>query len=124
MTIPAGEIAAMASTVADHLPDTCEIQRLNRTKDGQGGYTEAFSTVATVACKRAPAATGSGESETTAGDAIRSEIKWVFTLPTGTEVRASDQIEHDNRLFEVQVSTWDRGATDLATRAYCSEAGK
>jgi hypothetical protein len=44
----------MRAQVAQLLPDTCIIQQGANTPDGKGGFTESWSTLATVACRIDP----------------------------------------------------------------------
>lgn len=48
------QLNAMREQVAQLLPDSCTIQQTANTKDGKGGFTEAWTTVATVACRLDP----------------------------------------------------------------------
>ena len=57
--LSARELALMRQTVAGGLPDLCTVKRLVLSPDGQGGYTETWSTVySSVPCRLKPAGQG------------------------------------------------------------------
>lgn len=87
--IPADELTAIRETQNANLPDTATIQRVTRTSDAGGGFTLAWATVATVACRvvqpRQPVTLLSAQQETVYAD-------WIVTLPHGTDAQTEDQI--------------------------------
>ena len=52
--ISTARLAIMRAQAVQLQPDTCTIQQTSNTKDGKGGFTEAWTTVATVTCRLDP----------------------------------------------------------------------
>lgn len=110
------DIAAMRTTLNRTLPDTATIQRTTRTVDSAGGYTDAWTDFATVACRVAPA---NGREQTIAGrlDAVGT---WTITLPANTDVTSKDRIAVGSRTFEVVLPLRPR-SWELSRRVVCEE---
>jgi head-tail adaptor len=80
------------------MPDTAVIQRKTLTSDDAGGYTEGWTTIATVDCRVAPQ--GFTRDEEEIADRITAAKLWVITVPAGTDVDHSDRILVGSRTFE------------------------
>lgn len=115
--LTADELAAMRATVEDALPDTAQVQRRTLVSDGAGGYTESWSTVATVACRVARG--GQLPQERVIAERLTTTSIWTLTLPALTDVTAADRIVVASRTFEVV----DVGARsdEVARRVVCME---
>lgn len=116
--ISAGDLAAMQVVLAGSLPDTCTVKRNTPASDGQGGSTESWSTVATVACRISPG--GLSPQEQVMAARITSALVWVITLPQGTDVTAKDRITAGTRTFEVASPLAPR-SWELARRVMSTE---
>jgi len=117
MTIPASELIAMREAVEAILPDTCTIKRCSRTADGAGGFTEAWSDVATVKGRLAPA--GARPDERAVADRLGVLVEWALTLPALTDVGPGDRVSIGGRTLEV-VWVFTR-STEVARRVLCRE---
>ncbi len=98
--LTAAELAAMRSIQNDFMPGTAVIQRATLTPDGTGGYSESWQAVGTVRVRLYPQ-NSRAMAETVAGAQVLSVTRWFVTMPTGTEVSASDRLLIDNRTFEI-----------------------
>lgn len=76
------------------------IQRLLRTPDGTGHYSEVFSTIATVAGNLAQPTAGQMQNY---GYKVGSLATWQVRLPVGTNVEENDQLLTDSQTLRVQV---------------------
>jgi len=115
--ITAAELDAMRTTLNSSLPDTAQIKRKTLTSDNAGGYTEAWNTVATVACRVSP--TGQLPQERVIAERLTATSIWTLTLPALTDVRAEDRIAVGARTFEV-VGVLAR-SDELCRRMVCVE---
>jgi len=107
----------MRSTLNDSLPDTAQVQRRSLTGDGAGGFTESWSTVATVACRVAPS--GQSPQERVIAERLTATSVWTVTLPALTDVQSADRIVVGTRTFEV-IGVLAR-SDELARRVVCTE---
>lgn len=100
--LSAGEIDAMRSTVDDALPDQCVLNRLTRTPDGAGGWTDTWSAVATVACRVRPT-NQNNASEPVTAERLQGRSPFTVTLPHDADVRDADTIQRvgDTTALEV-----------------------
>jgi len=112
------EIEAMRTMQEAALPDTCTIKRRTLTSDGQGGYTESWSTVDTVNCRLSPA-TRLPEEIAQAGK-LTGTTAWIVTLDHDADVTAEDRLEIGSKTLEVLAvlsgKTWE-----TARRVICQE---
>lgn len=105
------ELAAMRATVAATYDQTAAIQRNAPANDGQGGQTESWSTVGTVACSVIPR-NGQAKLE---GERPVSVTLWTIYLPYGTAITAKDRLVVGSATYEI--TDLDEGAsyaTELA----------
>lgn len=100
--MPAPSAAVIARVASQHarltLPETATVQRVTRTPNDSGGWTEATATVATVKARLAPVGglgTGTGEGRIEVSD------QWYLTFPAGTDVRSGDHVVINGRTFNV-----------------------
>lgn len=93
------DTAELQGLVADLSPDVATITRVTPTPDGQGGATEAPSTVATVACKVKEI--GDRPLERQIADRLQGEVLVTITVPVGTDVKNTDQITVGSATYEV-----------------------
>ena len=115
--LSATEIDAMRSTLDDSLPDTAQVQRRTLTSDGAGGFTESWSTVATVACR--VASSGQSPQERVIAERLATASVRTVTLPALTDVRPTDRVVVGGRTFEV-VDT-PAPSYELARRVICTD---
>lgn len=112
------DLDAMRSTLNQSLPDTAQVQRVTRTSDGMGGFTETWATVATVACRVSPS--GNTPTEQVAAERVQDHVLWTLTLPAETDVTAADLIVVGSRTFEV-VGVLAPRSYEIATRVVAVE---
>lgn len=116
--LTASELSAMRSTLTGSLADTAEIKRRTLVSDGAGGYTESWSTVATVSCRVAPA--GRSGDERRIADRLTAIGAWLVTLPATTDIAVADRITVGSRTFEV-AGVLAR-SDEISRRVVCTEA--
>ena len=107
----------MRSTLEASLPDTAQVQRKTLVSDGAGGYTESWSTVATVACRVSPS--GRSPEERVIAERLAATSVWTITLPALTDVTVADRIVVGARTFEV-VGVLAR-TEEISRRVVCTE---
>lgn len=100
--MPAPSASTIARVGAQYerltLPETATVQRVTRTPNDSGGWTETTATVATVAARIAPAG-GSGARN--AEGRIEVTDQWWLTFPAGTDVDTGDRVVVGARTFNV-----------------------
>ena len=100
------------------LPEVCDVSRSTPSSDGQGGTTQSWSTVATVAARISPERRAPYEREVEG--AARLEKRWVITLPALTDVEPEDRLLINTRSFNVVGH--DGGRTfEICVRCRCLE---
>jgi head-tail adaptor len=123
--IDAGELAGLRDDLARLLPDICIIQRLSSSSDGGGGFTDAWTDLATdVACRIAPVAGGETTSvsrRASVGGRIIAETTHVVTLPYGQAITEADRIVIADATYDV-TQVRERGAWELHRRVEVKEA--
>lgn len=94
------QLNAMREQVAQLLPDSCTIQQTANTKDGKGGFTEAWTTVATVACRLDPM-DKPVQPETTAGrEAIKNQRR--LTVPWDAPIAVNRRVIIGSETYEIR----------------------
>lgn len=116
--LTANELASMAETCTDALPDTVNVLRLTRASDSAGGKTRTWATHATVAARVSPSATQGQEPEL--GARAANVAAWTITVPAGTDVTTADQIGWGTRRFEIRTVGSER-SWELDVRLGCVE---
>lgn len=94
------ELSEMRAEQEKQMPEVVYIQRLTRTPDGAGGWTETWQTVATTNGRIATNQRGAGE-EVRAG-AVTAYGEFVVTLPHDTELRQDDRLQINGAQYEVK----------------------
>ena len=93
------ELSEMRAEQEKQMPEVVYIQRLTRTPDGAGGWTETWQTVAMTKGRIAPSQRGAGE-EVRAG-AVTAYGEYIVTLPHDTELRQDDRLQINGTQYEV-----------------------
>ena len=107
----------MRSTLNASLPDSAQVQRKTLTSDGAGGFTELWTTAATVACRVSPS--GRSPEERAIAERLSSTSIWTLTVPALTDVQPADRIVVGSRTFEVVVAM--ARSTEISRRVVCTE---
>jgi len=94
------ELSEMRAEQEKQMPEVVYIQRLTRTPDGAGGWTETWQTVAMTKGRIAPSQRGAGE-EVRAG-AVTAYGEYIVTLPHDTELRQDDRLQINGVQYEVK----------------------
>jgi head-tail adaptor len=115
--LTADEITTMRSTLNTSLPDTAQVQRRTLTPDGAGGFTESWSTVATVACRLSPA--GRSPEERVIAERLTATSTWTLTVPALTDVQTADRVVVGSRTFEVAAAL--ARSSEISRRVICVE---
>lgn len=103
--LSARDLAGMRAECALVLDQTATIQRNTPANDGQGGQTESWASVGTVACHVLPR---SGQT-LLEGERPVSATLWTILLPVGTAITAKDRLVVDGATYEISAS--DVGAS-------------
>lgn len=110
--IGADEMTALRAVAESAMPDTCKVERQTKTSDGMGGYTESWSTTATVKCRIAENKHQNREHEI--GGKVQSSGSHIVRVPYATSVNESDRLV---------VTTGGRTRTMNINRVYESSYG-
>jgi hypothetical protein len=84
------EKAGIAADLLEMLPSSAQVRRASNTSDSLGGRSQAWSTVATVACRISPNSMNAAEGDIS--DKILNSEPYRIAFPVGTDVRVSDRI--------------------------------
>ncbi len=87
--VSAGNLAKMKAVQESNLPETAYIQRVTVT-NGADGWSDAWNTVSTV---NARLGEPKGEMEKSIASTITVGKVYVITLPVGTDVLDTDQVQ-------------------------------
>src|SRR5689334_12884479 len=98
--LSAAQIASMRATLAGVLSETAQIQRRTLTSDSAGGNSETWATIATVGCRHEPF--GRRQDEPIIAERLTSVVRWMISMPNGTDAQAKDRILIGSRTFEVE----------------------
>jgi SPP1 family predicted phage head-tail adaptor len=98
--LTAAEITAMRIVEESVLSSTATIQRHALTRDGMGGYSEAWTTVGTVVCDFWHISQR-GDRERVTGNQLTQVADWFVTVPYDTDITAKDRMVIEGRTFEV-----------------------
>lgn len=96
---------------------TADILRRVQVSDGMGGQTDTYGVVATLPCTFARGGAMPRERENTYTVQVIST--WVFVFAARTDIRTTDRIVCQGRLFEVVSGGY--GSYEIATRPVCIE---
>lgn len=115
--LSAKELAGMRATVAGGLPDLATVKRLMLTPDGQGGYSEAWSTVyESVPCRLKPAGQGT-RSGTEPGGQWHVASAWTITLAYDQPLSTGERVIIGGETYLV-LSVDDAGGERVMRQAY------
>lgn len=96
--LTSAELARMRTDIENlTLPDTCVIQSLTQTADGQGGHTESWSAAGTVSCRLD---NGSGNKRNVAAS-LNPFSSWVLTVPQSTTITTASRVVHGGETYSV-----------------------
>jgi len=100
MTLSTLELAQLRADQADYFPDTCTLQTVTRTADGQGGYTESWANTHTsVACRLSPEM---GRSNPQAeGEQLQELTFWVLTVAHNQTIDETMRVVHSSETYEI-----------------------
>lgn len=115
--VSAGNLAKMQATQESNLPETAYIQRQAIT-NGADGWSEAWTTVSTV---NARLGQPEGAMEKSVASTIVSGKVNVITLPVGTDVLDTDQIQINSVNYKVHWTNKDKSHA-TALRVVVTEA--
>ena len=111
--ISAGDLAAMKATLAESLPDSCQVWRNTPVSDNAGGTTDAWAMLSVADCRISPLARSDRLAELEVADRIAAVNSWILTFPVGTDVTEKDRIVSGVRGLEVASvlapRTWEIG---------------
>lgn len=112
--LPSAELAQLRTETERSFPDTCHILRRVMVDDGQGGQYEGEpQLIGPIRCRFSPS--GLTPTERLIAERVAPDHVWIATLPAGTEVRGSDQIKYEGRVYEVVAAQAPR-SWELARR--------
>jgi SPP1 family predicted phage head-tail adaptor len=94
------ELSEMRAEQEKQMPEVVYIQRLTRTPDGAGGWTETWQTLETTNGRIAPSQRGAGEE--VRGGAVKVYGEFIVTLPHDTELRQDDRLQINGTQYEVK----------------------
>lgn len=115
-----GDLASMRTVMDTSLPDTGVVWRRTLADDGQGGRTQTYSAVGTVACRLSPVSALSAGSEEVHGDRQTAIADRIITFPANTDVVPTDRIVVSDQTFEVLAIHAPR-SWEISTRVDCVE---
>lgn len=108
----------MKAVQDSNLPETAYIQALTKTSDGEGGYTEAWTTITTTTARIGEP---KGELEHEIAGKLGVGMVYVITLPSDTEVLDTDQIQINSINYHVHWTNANK-TQKTALRAIVTEA--
>ncbi len=79
------------------MPETVYVQRLTRTSDGAGGWSESWQTIATT--KGRIAAKSGDENEL--GGKTTAITTYLITLPSDTELTNTDRLQINGQQYQI-----------------------
>lgn len=116
MNLSTLELAQLRADQAGYWPDTCTIQTVTRTSDGQGGYTDSWAnTYTSVACRLAPEQGKYVES--LEGEQLTVITSWVLTVAYNQALDETMRVVHGSETYEI-VQLEDTHSYRTAKRAH------
>lgn len=103
-----GDLTSLRAVGEAFLPDSAVISRPARTSDSAGGYTSAYSDVATVKA-RVQTYARQQPTENVIGERVQAKTAFTIVLPALTDVRPGDRITIGSVVYEVNASLAPRG---------------
>lgn len=98
-------LAAMRAAIAELLPDTCTINAMVETSDGEGGITVAGSAIATAVACRMDTKQG---REIVSGGAVQAFISYMLSIPYDQAMQEDYQVVHNNITYAVKSINTDQ----------------
>ena len=86
------------------MDEVCVVSRFVRTRNDQGGPSDAYADVLTTVCRRTPRLQ-SGREYSVAGT-LMAEADWLISLPAETDVNVTDRLVIQGHTYEV-MGTFD-----------------
>ena len=112
------QIAAMQAVQNSNLPEVAYVQQLTKMPDGEGGHTEAWTTITTT---NARIGEPKGNLESEIAGRISVGVVYVITLPSNTELDLANQIQIRGKNYQIHWT--NQGKSHLtAIRAIVTEA--
>ena len=116
MTLSTQEVAQLRADQADFYPDTCTLQVVTRTGDGQGGWTETYAnTYTSVSCRLSPIRTS--QVELVEGAQVQAASRWVLTVAHNQAIDETMRVVHSGETYEIE-HLEDTHSNRTAKRAY------
>lgn len=102
MKVPTtADVTRMRATTAAVLAQTCSIQRVTATADGQGGWTESTTTVGSgIACRLAPM--GSPTNLDSRNNRLSAVDEFTLYVGTAQDIEESDRVTIDGVTYTVE----------------------
>jgi hypothetical protein len=110
--LTAGELSDMRDDLESLLPDTCVVQSLTQTSDGQGGFTDTWAASGTVVCRLD---NGSGQKANVA-QSVQPFSSWVLTVPQDASIGTDNRVVHGGETYAV-IALSDTGSWLAVQRA-------
>lgn len=106
--LEAADLAYMRESIAELLPDTCNILSVTETADGQGGISQTWGTAsASVSC-RIDVIRDPRMDELRAGASVRNFQATFLSLPYSATVTVSNRVEHGGLTYNVVSTNTDQ----------------
>jgi head-tail adaptor len=120
MSLTTSELTSMRACADTMLPDTCTIQRVTRTADGMGGYSETWADLATSVMCRAGTVNDAGGSEAVLKSlAPGTVLDLILTLKYNQDIDVKDRVVYASKTYQVEAVRNDHSWV-TAARAYLS----
>ena len=116
MTLSTQELTQLRANAQSFLPDSCTIQTVTRTGDGQGGWTETYAnTYTSVSCRLSPIRTS--QVELVEGAQVQAASRWVLTVAHNQAIDETMRVVHSSETYEIE-HLEDTHSNKTAKRAY------
>lgn len=103
--LTSAELEALRADLERTLPDTCVIQAVTRTADGQGGWTEVWAASGTVSCRMDQNSGNKGRQAA----AVQDFATFTLTVPYDTGLTALQRVVHAGETYNV-IGVTDTGS--------------
>lgn len=118
--IDAEELGRMATEAQLAMPDALTIRRVTLTTNNAGGYLPGGTTDTSVYGRVSPISRARSISEGDQNDRAMPNLRWLVTLPTGTDIAAKDKVIYGARTLEVEGVAASL-TYEITVNATCSE---
>lgn len=112
----AATLARLRRVANANMNESAVVSRPTRTSDGMGGWTETWTTAATLACRRLSTLS---QAEQRIAERMAIVRPWVAQLPALSDVRETDRLVISSDTLEVvnvAISSWE-----AVRRVLCKE---